>query len=108
MINLDPGPAERVNGVAYDRNVLWEAWRALAPVVIQAMVTRGGDWDGSSEESLARWLPQLQHVGPAVVHLYSLDRPPADPTLEKISRERLDEMAAAIRKTLPRAEVLVF
>jgi wyosine [tRNA(Phe)-imidazoG37] synthetase (radical SAM superfamily) len=108
MIKLDPGPAERVNGATYDLEALATAWRALAPVVIQAMVTRGSDWDGSSDASLARWLPQLQRVGPAAVHLYSLDRPPADPTLEKISRERLDEMAIAIRKTLPRAEVLVF
>jgi wyosine [tRNA(Phe)-imidazoG37] synthetase (radical SAM superfamily) len=108
MIKVDPGPAERVNGVTNDVTALLSVWRGLAPVVIQAMVARGEDWDGSSDAELARWLPRLQQILPVAVHVYSLDRLPADPTVQKVSRERLDEMAIAVRKTLPRAEVLVF
>jgi hypothetical protein len=57
---------------------------------------------------VAEWLPLLRRAEPAIVHLYSLDRPPADAGLEKVPRERLELMALAIRRALPRAEVLVF
>ena len=45
---------------------------------------------------------------PEVVHLYSLDRAPADPRVQNVPRERLLEMALAIRQTLPRIVVEVF
>jgi wyosine [tRNA(Phe)-imidazoG37] synthetase (radical SAM superfamily) len=108
MIKLDPGPAERVNGARYDAGAVADACRALAPVVIQAMVARGSDWDGASDASVAAWLPLLRRAEPAAVHLYSLDRPPADQFVRNVPRERLEQMATAIRETLPRTQVLVF
>ena len=108
MIKLDPGPPERVNGVRFESDRVGGACRALAPVVIQAMVVKGDGWDGSSDASLEAWLPLLQRAEPGVVHLYSLDRPPADVRLQKVPREQLELMARAIRQVLPRAEVLVF
>lgn len=108
MIKLDPGPAERVNGTPFDADAVVETCRALAPVVIQAMVARGVDWDGSSDASLAAWLPLVRRAEPAAVHLYSVERAPADATITNVPRERLTSMAQAIRQTLPRAEVLVF
>jgi wyosine [tRNA(Phe)-imidazoG37] synthetase (radical SAM superfamily) len=108
MIKLDPGPPERVNGVRYDAAALAATCRALAPVLIQAMVARGEDWDGSSDAALAAWLPLLQSADPEVVHLYSLDRPPADRRVQNVPRERLEQMAIAIRRALPRAQVLWF
>jgi hypothetical protein len=108
MLKLDPGPVERVNGLAYGRERIVQACRALAPVVIQAMVTAGDAWDGSSDAALAEWLPAVVAAAPATVHLYSLDRAPADPSLRKVPRERLDVMAAAIREALPRCEVVTF
>lgn len=108
MIKLDPGPPERVNGARYDAGAVAAACRALAPVVIQAMVAKGRDWDGSSDAALAAWLPLLAAADPAVVHVYSLDRPPADRLVSNVPRERLEQMAAAIRRALPRALVLVF
>jgi hypothetical protein len=103
MIKLDPGPADRVNGARFDAGAVVEACLALAPVVVQ-----GRDWDGSSDAALAAWLPLLQRADPAVVHLYSLARPPADPEVQNVPRERLDQMALAIRRALPRAQVQVF
>ena len=84
------------------------ACRDLAPVIVQAMVTAGSDWDGSDDAAIADWLPALVAAAPAGVQLYSLDREPADPGLRKVPRERLDRMAAAIRAALPRCDVLVF
>jgi wyosine [tRNA(Phe)-imidazoG37] synthetase (radical SAM superfamily) len=108
IMKLDPGPMERVNGVRYDVNRLVASYRALKPYTIQAMVTRGDGWDGAGPASLAPWLGLLARAEPDVVQLYSLARAPADPALQKISRERLNEMAHAIRQTLPRCIVDVF
>lgn len=108
MIKLDPGPAERVNGVRFDAGAVIAACLALAPVVVQAMVVKGKDWDGSDDAALAAWLPLVARADPAVVHLYSIARPPADPEVRNVPRERLDQMALAIRRALPRAEVQVF
>ena len=49
MVKLDPGPGTRVNGVPFDQVKLARDARALAPLIVQAMVTKGTDWDGSSE-----------------------------------------------------------
>lgn len=108
MMKLDPGPMEQVNGVRYDVERLVADYRALKPYTIQAMVVRGRDWDGSSEASVAAWVPLVVRAGPDAVQLYSLARPPADPTLFNVPRERLQEMAVAIRKALPRCRVAVF
>lgn len=108
LMKLDPGPAERVNGVRYDPARLVDAYRALKPYSIQAMVTKGTEWDGGSDASLAAWLPLVVRADPDGVQLYSLDRPPADPGLKNVPRERLEEMARAIRTALPRCNVEVF
>lgn len=97
-----------MNGGRDDVDRLVASSRTLKPYTIQAMVTRGEDSDGASPERVAAWLGLVPRAEPDAVQLYSLARAPADPTLEKISRERLDEMARAIRLTLPRCSVEVF
>jgi wyosine [tRNA(Phe)-imidazoG37] synthetase (radical SAM superfamily) len=108
IMKLDPGPPQRVNGVAYEAAAIAAAYRALPPVTIQATVVRGSEWDGSSRESIAAWLPLLEAADPAVVQLCSLDRPPADPEIQNVPRERLLAMAAAIQEALPRSIVDVY
>lgn len=108
MMKLDPGDPQRVNGARYDATRLADTYRALKPYTVQAMVVRGRDWDASDDAALAAWLPLLVRADPDGVHLYSLDRPPADPGLQTVPRERLERMAAAVREALPRAEVEVF
>jgi hypothetical protein len=80
---LDPGPTERVNGVRYDVNRLVASYRALKPYTVQAMVTRGKDWDGASPENVAAWLGLLARAEPDAVQVHSLARAPADPALQK-------------------------
>jgi wyosine [tRNA(Phe)-imidazoG37] synthetase (radical SAM superfamily) len=108
IMKLDPGPMERVNGIPFDGDRVLTAYRALTPYTVQAMVVRGRDWDGSSDESVAAWLPRLVLANPAAVQLYSLARPPADAGIQNVPRERLDAMAIAIRKALPQCRVDVF
>ena len=85
-----------------------DSYRALRPVTVQAMVARGPGWDGASEASLAAWLPLLARAEPVAVQLYSIARAPADARVTNVTRERLLEMAAAIREALPRTIVEVF
>jgi wyosine [tRNA(Phe)-imidazoG37] synthetase (radical SAM superfamily) len=108
FMKLDPGPARQVNGVAWDCARVVSSYPALKPYTIQAMVVRGRDWDGSSDSDIGAWLPLLARADPDAVHLYSIDRPPADATLGSVSRERLLVMARAIRDSLPRCDVAVF
>ncbi|HMA43481.1 MAG TPA: radical SAM protein [Gemmatimonadales bacterium] len=108
FLKLDPGPPERVNGVAGDAGALADSYRALHPVTVQAMVARGPDWDGASAASLAAWVPLLVRAAPVAVQLYSIERPPADPRVQDVPRERLLEMAEAIREALPHAVVEVY
>jgi wyosine [tRNA(Phe)-imidazoG37] synthetase (radical SAM superfamily) len=108
IMKLDPGPPERVNDAAHEAARLAAAYRALGPVTVQATVVRGPEWDGSSPASVAAWLPLLLAADPAVVQLCSLDRPPADPRILNVPRERLLAMAVAIREALPRSVVDVY
>ena len=108
MMKLDPGPMEKVNGAHYDVDRLAATYQTLKPYTVQAMVAKGHDWDGSSDESVAVWLPRLVRADPDAVQLYSLVRPPADAGVQNVPRERLDRMAVAIRKALPQCRVDVF
>ena len=95
-------------GVRSDVNRLVASSRSLKRSTIQAMVPRGEDGDGSGPESMAAWLGLLARGEPDAVQRYALARAPADPALQKITRERLAEMARAIRRTLPRCVVEAF
>lgn len=110
IMKLDPGPPEHVNGVSppIDVRQLASDYRQLKPVTIQGTVVRGRDWDGASAASVAAWLPLLVAADPDVVQLCSINRAPADKTVLNVPRERLLEMAAAIREALPRCVVAVY
>jgi wyosine [tRNA(Phe)-imidazoG37] synthetase (radical SAM superfamily) len=108
IMKLDPGPPLQVNGVAWNVDRLVSAYRALKPLTIQAMVARGGEWDGSSDASLAAWVPLVLGADPDAIQLYTVDRPPADATIHRVTRERLLAMAQAIREALPRCDVRVY
>ena len=107
MMKLDPGPVRRVNGVWYDRELLVTSYRRLKDVVIQAMVVEGPDFSGASEQEVAPWLDCLARIAPRAVHLYTLARTPADPSMKAVARERLLEIAARAR-TVVRGPVDVY
>jgi wyosine [tRNA(Phe)-imidazoG37] synthetase (radical SAM superfamily) len=104
MMKLDPGPPERVNGVPYDREQLIRSYAGLTDLIIQAMVVEGPGWSGASGEALEEWLRNLRRIQPAGVHIYSLDRQPADPSIKRVARDRLEAIAdrarGAIRGTV--------
>lgn len=97
MIKLDPGPPELVNGRAWKAADLVAACRGLRDVVVQAMVVDGPGWSGADETAVAGWLETLRAIAPRELHIYSLDRPPADPGLTAVARGRLEGIAARAR-----------
>ena len=97
MMKLDPGPMERVNGVVYDREHLVAGYRGLKDVIIQAMVVAGPGDSGADDAAVEEWLDVLARVAPSGVHLYTLDRAPADPSLRAVARARLMEIADRAR-----------
>jgi wyosine [tRNA(Phe)-imidazoG37] synthetase (radical SAM superfamily) len=107
IMKLDPGPAERVNGAVVDAEPIARSYQVLAPMTVQAMVVRGPEWDGSSDASLAAWLPLVVLAQPQAVQLTTVSRPPADSKVTNVPRERLQRMAAAIAEALPRAIVRI-
>src|SRR6266849_9298381 len=98
IMKLDPGPAERVNGVGVAGERVARSYQALKPVTVQAMVVRGPGWDGSSDRSVRAWLPLVTVAEPETIQLTTLTRAPADTRVENVPRERLLEMASAIRE----------
>jgi len=107
IMKLDPGPPERVNGVAYDRERLVRSYAGLRDVTIQAMVVEGPGWSGASEESVGEWLLYLRRIQPAALQVYSLDRPPADGAITRVARDRIEEIADRARRAI-RGTVEVF
>lgn len=107
MMKLDPGPPELVNGVPHDREQLVRSYAGLADLTIQAMVVEGPGWSGASEEAIEEWLRDLRRIQPAAVHIYSLDRPPADPSIKRVARDRLEAIAGRARGAI-RGSVEIF
>ncbi len=107
MMKLDPGPVERVNGAAYDREMLVRNYRGLKDVIIQAMVCQGPGYSGADDREIETWLEALGRIRPRGLHLYSLDRPPADLAVEAVARDRLLEIADRARG-LVNGPVVVF
>jgi wyosine [tRNA(Phe)-imidazoG37] synthetase (radical SAM superfamily) len=107
MMKLDPGPPELVNGVPHDREQLIRGYAGLADLTIQAMVVEGPGWSGASEEALEEWLRDLRRIQPAAVHIYSLDRQPADSSIKRVARNRLEAIADRARGAI-RGRVEIF
>lgn len=97
MMKLDPGLTDLVNGLAYERELLVRNYRGLKDVIVQGMFVRGPRLDAASEEAVAEWLAVLTRVQPREVHIYSLDRAPADGALTRVARGRLEAIAVRAR-----------
>ena len=64
------------------------------------MVVEGPGWSGASEDAVEEWLTYLRRIQPSAVQVYSLDRQPADPSITRVARERLLEIAARARDAI--------
>ncbi|MDW8218540.1 MAG: radical SAM protein [Acidobacteriota bacterium] len=72
-----------------------------APKMLQSMFFRGQSGgmaiDNTTPEEIEAWLRHVARIRPTEVHLYSLDRTTAEPTLEKVSHAELEAIAEQVR-----------
>jgi len=73
-----------------------EGLKRLDDVTIQTAIMEGGI-DNSTDEAVAALIGCLKRIGPREVQLYSIDRPPADGSLRRVSDERLEAIAGMVR-----------
>ena len=70
-------------------------------VIVQTLFLRG--WhngkrvDNTVEEELNSWLEALQRISPRSVMVYTIDRKTPEESLEKISREELEQIAERVK-----------
>ena len=91
------------NDPHFDVNrVVCDLKRFSGNVIVQTMFLRG--WhngqsiDNTVEEELSPWLEALQYISPRSVMIYTIDRKTPEESLEKVSREELEQIAARVRE----------
>ena len=52
--------------------------------------------DNTTDEEISAWLELIREINPKQVMLYSIDRATAEQRLEKISSEKLNEIALKV------------
>lgn len=69
-------------------------------LTVQTMFLRGTsqgeEIDNTTEEEVSAWLALIERIRPARVMVYTLDRDTPCPTLEKVSREELQQIARRV------------
>ena len=69
-------------------------------MILQTMFLRGTcdgqPIDNTTEEEVAAWLKLVGEIRPRQVMVYSLDRDTPCPTLEKVTKEELQAIAARV------------
>ena len=82
------------------RDIVERMKRFEGRMILQTMFLRGtcnGETiDNTTEEEVSAWLQLVAEIRPRQVMVYSLDRDTPCPTLEKVSREELQRIAARV------------
>ena len=82
------------------RGIVEEMKRFEGKMILQTMFLRGTcdgqPIDNTTEEEVAAWLKLVGEIRPRQVMVYSLDRDTPCPTLEKVTKEELQAIAARV------------
>ncbi len=95
----DPITYARINQGGVSIRTLIESLADLPDIIVQAMFVSdvSGRIDNANEAAVAEWLLALERVRPAQVHIYTVDRSPADVDLKPVPAVRLREIAERVR-----------
>jgi wyosine [tRNA(Phe)-imidazoG37] synthetase (radical SAM superfamily) len=109
-MKLDGGDAftlRSLNGTRAAIDTIVDSLLELGPLTIQSMFVAdaGGRVDNVGASAVSQWLAAVERIRPVAVHLYTLDRAPALPTLRPASARRLREIAEQVRAAGIRAYV---
>lgn len=96
---VDPDIFRRLNGSRSGLAELLETLPRLPHVTIQSLFTRdaSGRIDNTTPAAIEQWLAAVRTIKPDAVHVYSLDRDPAWPELQRVARDELEKIAERVR-----------
>jgi len=63
------------------------------PIIIQSMFI-SGPAENTNPAALRSWYETLCEICPSEIHIYTVDRKPADPSIQKVARAELDRISA--------------
>lgn len=97
IMKLDAGSLEtfrRINrpGKEVDYRAIVNGLKSLEGVTLQTMFT-DGTTQNIGEQEVTEWIERVSEIQPMKAQIYSLDRPPTEPSLRKVTAERLQEIA---------------
>ncbi len=105
----DPKTYETINqpmgGVKWDE--MMEGLKALKKITIQSLFI-SAPVNNSEGVIFDAWLGQVKDLAPSAVHIYTLDRSPADSRVKPVSTRRLQGIAERVMKDLPETHVSCF
>lgn len=109
ILKLDGGNMRVIEAVdkplgRFDLPAILEGMRTLGDVTIQSMFV-SGSIDNTADADVADWVKCLGVVKPVEVQVYTLDRHPAEATLKRVPKAKLEEIAAKARAAGHKAEV---
>ena len=112
MMKLDVGDVEtfsKVNrpqsGVEFQAIV--ETLKTLDNITIQTMFINGNT-QNIDDQGIRAWISWIGEISPDNVQIYSLHRPPAEPSIREVPAERLEQIAASVtERTGVPVEVIV-
>lgn len=101
-MKLDAGKPELLHQINrprgnFDFNRLVQALKDLPDIIIQSLFFTGS-FNNIHPEHLEAWIEQLSFIRPKGVQVYSIDRHPADRSLRKVGRQKLEEIAIFCRR----------
>lgn len=101
-MKLDAGDAityAHINGLGTSLATVVDALRDLPHVVVQAMFVSDGAGriDNTTEGALREWLGAIDQIQPSRVHVYTIARAPALPSLRGVPARRLREIAERVK-----------
>jgi wyosine [tRNA(Phe)-imidazoG37] synthetase (radical SAM superfamily) len=100
MMKLDAGSEELVhqlNGPAAPFYIgeIVAGLKQLKDVIIQSLFVQGRV-SNTDPDSVALWVEKVREIRPSLVHIYTLDRVPADKRLEKVNTATLQWIAGQV------------
>lgn len=103
----DPKTMAAINRVRtqvdFDRMI--DGLKKLNDITIQSLFVQG-TYNNTKPQQVEEWVAAIGTVAPKTVQVYTIDRPPAEPGVEAVSKERLREIAELCsRRTKIPAEV---
>jgi wyosine [tRNA(Phe)-imidazoG37] synthetase (radical SAM superfamily) len=82
-------------GVVFE--VIIERLKTLPDIVIQTLMA-GGPNGNASPKDIEDWKTRIGEIRPLHVQLYTCDREPADPSLEKVPKETLQSIQEDVKQ----------